>query len=114
MKKILICFSVIVTLLHLYSCSSTNEVYNSWLGSHKSTLIKQWGPPTRYESDGNGGEILIYEKKPVMSNYKYEGQKSAGTEGAERARERMSRMVHFTDMYVNANGIIYHWRNGMR
>ena len=38
------------------------KAMDSWLGFQKSALILSWGPPTRTESDGNGGTILISKK----------------------------------------------------
>jgi len=111
-----ICFYIIVIII-LQSCTNPKEIYNSWMGSHKSKMIIQWGPPTRTVSDGNGGEILIYEKKPIQNNYKSTDDdkgKSAGQRGYERAGQNMQNMVHYTDMYSDANGLLYHWRTGMR
>ena len=40
---------------------STEQIMNSWIGSHKSQIIQSWGPPMGgTTSDGNGGEILMY------------------------------------------------------
>ena len=41
-----------------------SEAMQSWVGSHKSKLIaSSWGKPSRIESDGNGGQILVYEER---------------------------------------------------
>ncbi len=118
MKKILICFSVLVTFLHLYSCKSTSDIYNSWIGSHKSTLIQSWGPPSRYESDGKNGEILVFETRPSdhgMGNYKPTKEfTSPAAIAINNNYNRNSNRLHYTEMFVNENGIIYYWRNGVR
>ncbi|MBS4066571.1 MAG: hypothetical protein KGZ74_18560 [Chitinophagaceae bacterium] len=42
------------------SCTSEKKIMDSWLGSHKSELIEQNGPPDRVASNGSGGEVLVY------------------------------------------------------
>ena len=66
------------------------ETMNSWLRSHKSELIRAWGPPERTTSDGKDGEILIYEQ----------------TINFPEPYGPMTRMRMF---YVQQNGIIYDW-----
>ena len=102
-------------LLPFYSCTSTKktqaeqaaqdakskEVMNSWLKHHKSELIRSWGPPTRYGSDGQGGEILIYEYPRTL--------------GAVIYNNYLQRtFVDYKEMFANHDGIIYHWRTGTR
>lgn len=61
MKNIL---SLICVTLFLFSCESQKKIaqkMNSWIGSHKSEIIRSWGPPTEgVAPDGKGGEILKY------------------------------------------------------
>lgn len=40
----------------------TNQEMQSWVGRHQSELILQWGPPTQTSSDGNGGQVLVYQR----------------------------------------------------
>jgi len=72
---------------------------DSWMGHHKSELIQSWGPPTRYEMDGKGGEILIYEKSitrgQVIGNTYYENTKHP-----------------YNMFYADQNGKLYYWRTG--
>ena len=44
---------VILLLLLVQGCTSTRKVMDSWLGNHKSELIRSWSPPTYVTSDGN-------------------------------------------------------------
>ena len=66
MRKIL--FFTFLFSLFLQGCDLTKyaakrkEVFDSYLNHHKSELIQNWGPPTRRDNDGKGGEILIYER----------------------------------------------------
>jgi PBP1b-binding outer membrane lipoprotein LpoB len=102
-----------VTLLLLFSgCTSTKktqaeqaqknkETMDSWLKHHKSELIRSWGPPTRYDSDGQGGEILIYEYKRTV--------------GAVINGNYLQRtFVDYKEMFANRDGVIYYWRTGTR
>jgi protein involved in sex pheromone biosynthesis len=64
MKKAITILNISLLIIIISSCSSfvsQREIHDSWMGSHKSELIRSWGPPTRIQSDGEGGEILIYE-----------------------------------------------------
>ncbi len=55
--------AVAVLLTLLCSCASLNpsKTMQSWVGSQYSELMMSRGPPTRTTSDGQGGQILIYE-----------------------------------------------------
>ncbi len=76
-------------------------VLNSWMNSTKARLIQSWGAPTRYASDGQDGEILIYEEERKIANVVY------GT--------YMERTITwYREMYVNSAGNIYHWRSGQQ
>ena len=102
MKSIRI--AVLIVSLVLVSCAtgpSPKEVHDSWLGAHKSKLIQAWGPPTRYGSDGKGGEILTYERTNTTGTVLY-GVYYQNTH------------IYFSDMYANQSGIIYFYRFGER
>ena len=75
------------------------EAMESWIGHHKSELIQSWGPPQRYESDGKGGEILIYESKVTRGAVIY------GT-----YHEKTS--YPYKMFYADSNGKLYYWRTG--
>ena len=55
-------------LVALSSCSvlktyPVEQKYNEeWKGRSHSDIVKRFGAPDRVESDGSGGQILIYEK----------------------------------------------------
>jgi hypothetical protein len=98
-----------VFILFLLSSCVTNQqlqeenkrIMDSWLGSHKSDLIRSWGPPGRYESDGKGGEILIWETRQTH------GVVLTGT-----YYERTS--YPYRMFYADQNGKLYYWRTGTR
>ena len=63
--RILYLFAALVALS---SCSvlktyPVEQKYNEeWKGRSHSDIVKRFGAPDRVESDGSGGQILIYEK----------------------------------------------------
>jgi len=94
--------------------NNINKAMDSWVGSHKSELIAQWGPPTRVASDGKGGEILIYEEyrdfgyTPGRTTYV-----NKGPYGRSYTIETPPQHHSYTAVrmfYVNKKGIIYSWR----
>jgi hypothetical protein len=104
MRKKISILVVLIALFTLMACAtgpSKKEIHESWLGAHKSQLIKSWGPPNRYASDGKGGEILIYEKSRTT------GAIISGTYFE-------TTNVKFSEFYVNENGYIYYYRYGTR
>jgi len=62
-------------------------------GITKQSFLLQNGPPTSVSTDGNEGEILLYEelKRAYTDNFGY------------------ITVVHKTMFYVNSAGIIYNW-----
>jgi hypothetical protein len=79
----------------------TKKIMDSWLESHKSSLIQSWGPPTRYDSDGQDGEILIYEYSRTVGGYAY-------------GNYMQRTFVDYKEIFVNKEGIIYFYRTGTR
>jgi hypothetical protein len=77
------------------------DIMDSWLKHHKSELIRSWGPPTRYESDGQGGEILIYETQRTMGSVVYNNY-------------YQRTFVQYKEVFADKDGIIYYWRTGSR
>ena len=92
----------LITSTFVLSCGTSKkiqETMDSWMGNHKSELIKSWGPPNRYESDGAGGEILIYEKSVtrggVINGTYYENTSHP-----------------YSMFYADKTGKLYYWRTG--
>lgn len=99
-------FLLFFTAFLFVGCTSTKklqeqnkQVMDSWMGHHKSELIQSWGPPSRYESDGKGGEILIYEQKVTRGAVIY------GT-----YQERTT--YPYKMFYADKDGKLYYWRTG--
>ena len=109
-KRILLILGISTILVGCYSYSQPNykaqfeaqqkeleEIMASWKGSHKKELIQSWGAPDRYESDGGGGQKLIWEQQKAI-------RISNGSASLQKV------ITHSKQMYVDADGIIYHWR----
>ena len=60
--KQLIFFITAIMLLHGCASQETyNASLNSWIGSHKSELLRSWGKPAKtYSQDGS--TYLVYDK----------------------------------------------------
>ena len=56
---VFLCISAIIYLLP--GCMmSERKIMDAWIGSPKSHLILEYGPPAQVTSDGNNGEIYVY------------------------------------------------------
>ncbi|CAN5308189.1 hypothetical protein BH09BAC2_BH09BAC2_05330 [soil metagenome] len=75
---------------------------NSWMGHPEYELIQSWGSPTRRDSDGQGGEILIYEDTRRISIPDIDGTTFGRT------------FTDYKEMFVNSQKKIYYWRTGRR
>jgi hypothetical protein len=85
----------------------TRKIMNSWLGRDKSELIQSWGPPSSYDSDGKGGEILTYRSQPITIQLPYMfGRGKYGNTVFSKT------VIKYRQFYVNEKGIIYYWRVG--
>jgi hypothetical protein len=86
---------ILITVL-LASCVSSREAtkkaMDSWLGSTKQSLILEWGAPNRVTSDGDGGEVLVFERSTYNSYYHVT-------------------IYAIRMFYVHADGIIYFWKS---
>ncbi|MYB63494.1 hypothetical protein F4X73_02280 [Candidatus Poribacteria bacterium] len=115
-KRVLILFAAFSLLGCAYK--STNEIMNSWMGSHISQVIQSWGPPNQITEDGAGGKIYIWQPEPIP--LPPEPSIRPGTNTREVAQDRyyaslkrLKIMAHnnrYKMFYVRPNGIIYHWR----
>ena len=45
----------------LFGCGP-KEGMDAWLGRTEAELIESWGPPRARTTDGQGGEIIVYER----------------------------------------------------
>ena len=106
---------ILIFLFLLLSCSASldrealENSLNSWLYSDKSELVKIWGPPSKIESDQNGGEIFIYDQssKSQTQGMVWTNPKT-GVTTYTKPEEQTTYLTIM--MYVNPRGKIYHWR----
>ena len=105
MKKFLL-FTVLVMVLS--GCGpTTKEVMNSYMGKTKKDVILAWGPPTRVTEDGDGGEILIYEKWVNYGSSTYGNVNNSGDYN-QRSSQYTKHFVR--EFYINKEGRVYYWR----
>lgn len=87
--------------LQAQEAEKTQKAMDSWKGHHKSRLIQSWGPPTRYDADGQGGEILVYEYTRTVGAYVY-------------GNYMQRTFVDYKEIFTTKDGIIYYWRMGTK
>lgn len=76
-----------------------SKIMKTWVGSHKSKVILSWGAPNRYASDGNNGEIMIWETSKIVTF-------NDGTLFMQK------RVRDYKEFYVDAVGVIYNYSFG--
>ena len=77
------------------------EILNSWIGKSKNELLMKWGMANRNADDGKGGQILAYEKRRSLG-------------GFISGNYFENSFVHYTEIFVDSNNMIYYWRIGTR
>lgn len=113
MRYLISAFTISI-LLFSSSCKTTSfaqkekTMMDSWLGHTKAELLQSWGPPTKTDSDGQGGEILTYDKTVTL------GQTPGtvygnGNGGINYTRPNNNVVTRSRMFYVNQQGKIYHW-----
>lgn len=104
-KRVLILFVAFSLLGCAYK--STNEIMNSWMGSHISQVIQSWGPPTHITEDGAGGRIYIWRPQPMaLPDTPPASPHLIDVRPFIVDRHNKS----YKMFYVRSNGIIYYWR----
>ena len=58
----LLLLASVVVLSGCNTPEKMNQLMGSWSGHNMNDLIGSWGPPSSTMSDGNGGQILIYDQ----------------------------------------------------
>jgi hypothetical protein len=103
MKKLFIIILILSTLV-INSCSvskPTSDPYaelkaqmESYIDKSKHTLLLDWGSPASVNSDGNGGEIIVFEqlKRIYTETFGY------------------YTVVHKVTFYINSQNIVYQAR----
>jgi len=103
-------FYVLLIFVLFVGCATTNTkaIMESWIDHHKSELIKSWGPPNRITSDGQGGQILIYENSTTNA---YTFNNLFGVE-LDNPVTTVNTRTQYYQFYTNSRGTIYHIRWG--
>jgi len=85
------------------------EVMDSWMGSTKAELILEWGTPTQTTSDGQGGEILIYDRTVAFPQTPGQVYTQPYDPNIYYSNPQSNVVTRSKMFYVDKNGIIYHW-----
>ena len=110
LSRILISGGLLALLVAFSGCSArVNKEMQSWVGHHQSELILAWGPPAQTSSDGNGGEVLIYQNFVNLGQSQGSGHIDQFGNFTYIAPQQQgwNRVRMF---WVNPEGVIYSWR----
>jgi len=75
MKKVLLLFLIVSSLMSCVSAKKMKEAFDPWIGRDINTLINTWGPPTKTYVLPNGKQTIytwIYDGGAVVSTYQFE------------------------------------------
>lgn len=109
MKNLLFALCVVVCACTSLdkTASVEREVMDSWKGQTKASLLQVWGAPSKVTSDGQGGEILVFDDPTVFPQM---GQVYANPVNRSAYYTTQPNVVTRSRMfYVNKDGIIYSW-----
>lgn len=86
---------------------------SSWIGHHKSALVKTWGPPHQVTADGKGGTIFVYiEHEGRIETYTpppiYDSNVGGYVNQPQKTVDNRHTITNL--FYINGNGIIYYHR----
>ena len=99
MKRVI--FLILSAILALTSCSVTRKVATNpaqpWVGSATEDIIKTMGDPSRIDSDGKGGSIIVYESAPNYDDPNYD---ILDPEASKRPRQ-------YARFYLDNEGFCY-------
>lgn len=84
------------------------SMMDSWIGHTKPELLRAWGPPSSVSSDGQGGEILIFNRSMSFPLAPGTAQ-SDGLGGVLFTLPQNPVVTRSRMFYVNSSGKIYHW-----
>ncbi|MBQ3440441.1 MAG: hypothetical protein IJG35_10745 [Bacteroidales bacterium] len=100
MKRVF--FLILSAILALTSCSTARRVSSDpvqpWVGCTTEEIIKAMGDPSRIDSDGKGGSVIVYESEPGYDDPNYD---ILDPEASKRPRQ-------YARFYLDSEGICYH------
>jgi hypothetical protein len=121
MRKILFhIFLLVLIAVFITSCFASQNTMQSWIGKTKAELYQRFGPPERITDDGQGGEILIYEKTDEGGGSNQQNSVSPNQSNSAAmslytpVNIQHDKVTYIKMFYCNKQGIIYHWRSETR
>lgn len=111
-SKIHILLAVAAVAVMASSCATLGTDYitaeqeynNFWVGRTHADIVKTYGAPDRIESDGNTGQILVYES--LSTTYDTDVDPGFGMFGPEYST-RVSESKKYTHFFMNSSGVCY-------
>ena len=109
---------VIVASVWTVGCKSDSKSMDSWMGRSKWELMREWGQPSRTESDGRGGEILIYGEQDYQNHRGPGGQRrdtsgnvGRNDRGSQDQTDRRSQdQTRSRTFWADRDGRLYKWK----
>ena len=83
------------------------KYYNSFINKEKYIIIKEFGPPARTFTDGQGGEIYIYEKVLMTGGQSYANYNEYGGSYTHTPIRYHKDVLEF---YFNSENKCYTWK----
>ena len=83
--------------------NSANDYYSAYGGKSYSYIVNVWGAPNRVESDGQGGQILIYE------SFTQSTSGSIYNNGSNTSDIRANTLAtrHYAEFYISSDDTCY-------
>ena len=102
-------YLLLLALVFFVSCTSPQVVMDSWLGKTEHELIQSWGPPSKRDSDGAGGQVLTYAQ--TVQTMQTPGTISRDYNGnIQYTNPQQMSYEKYRQFYVNPSGTIYSHR----
>lgn len=101
MKNPLVLFIILILICACAAKPNYQDYYNSFIGQSQHQILMQFGAPNRVVPDGNGGEILIYERARSVF---------VPVNGILVKRT----IVDSEQFFCNSNKLVYHIKYGAR
>lgn len=101
---------IVVASVWVAGCKSDSKSMDSWMGRPKSDLINEWGQPSRRESDGRGGEILIYGEQDYQNHQGPRGQRRDTNGNVGRDDRGSQDRTRSRSFWADRDGRLYQWK----
>ena len=111
MRKILLSIFIAIVAILNVSCTTTHYVARQdslaklLVGEEYHTVVSILGTPTRYDIDGNGGTVLIYDKD--LSYDVSQARRNYYSSSAYASQSLTSTYTNYIKVYMDSKGVCY-------